>query len=145
MNRFTYWKNGVLIGKKSITKVPKGGTEKLVYYQILNGEFDESPYWKIALEEEAKFEGEIVMWKEGNKRASKEAFEDWKMNRRKVYNKKIQKLREEHQKYEVDRLFKLKKRMNHDFPSVLNSVDFDSFEGNLVELYFECKNQIAQR
>lgn len=137
-DQFNYWRNGV-IKNKSIKKVPNGGTEKLVYYQILNGEFDESPFWKMSEMELEKLQEEIIIWRQNNRRASEEAFEDWVMNRRKVYNKKIQKQREEHQRFEEQCLRNLEKALNKAFKFEVSPIDIEAFEGSLTELYFAYK------
>lgn len=136
-DQFNYWRNGVTITKTPIKKIPYGGTEHLLFYQIHNGEFDESPYWKMSEDELLKFDLEIVEWKERNPRSNKLAFEDWHLNRRKVYNKKIQKLREEHQKYEVSRLQKFKDRIEQTFSSLKNI----EMEGTMLEIYTKCKER----
>lgn len=143
MNRFTYWRNNVLISDvKPIKKIPKGGTEHLVYYKILNHEFDESPYWQMSLDESQKFEQEKINWLQSNPRASKVAYEDWEMGRRRVYNKKIFKLKEEHQRLELKRLTELEKELNNAFGFDYSPINFETFEGSLEELYFEYKKVI---
>ena len=143
MNRFTYWRNNVLISDvKPIKKVPKGGTEHLIYYKILNHEFDESPYWMMAIDENQKFEQEKNNWMQSNLRASKIAYEDWESGRRRVYNKKIFKLKEEHQRLELKRLSELERELNHAFGFDHSPINFDTFEGTLEEMYFEYKKII---
>lgn len=139
MNRFTYWKRGKNLTKSKIKKIPSGGTEKLIYYKILNGEFDESPYWKMALEHEQTFKNEKVQWKTDNKGTSKEAYQEWEMNRRKTWNKQIFKLKESHYENEIKLLRKLEQELNNAFGFSHSPVDFETFEGSMVELYEEYK------
>lgn len=140
MNRFTYWRNNVLISDiKPIKKVPKGGTEHLIYYKILNHEFDESPYWLMAIDERQNFEQEKINWLKSNPRSSKIAYEDWESGRRRVYNKKIFKLKEEHQRLELKRLSELEKELNNAFGFNHSPINFETFDGTLEEMYFEYK------
>ena len=142
-NQFTYWRNDVLISDtKPVKKVPKGGTEKLVYYKILNGEYDESPYWNMSLDCIEQLKNEVLDWKQKNSRACSDAFDDWYCNRRKVYNKKIIKLREEHQRLELKRLVELEHQFNKDFGFDTFPIDLGSFDGNLQDLYQQIKEMI---
>ena len=143
MNQFTYWRNNVLVSDvKPLKKVPKGGTEHLIYYKILNHEFDESPYWKMADDEVKKFELEQREWKERNQRSSSESYQDWYCSRRRVYNKKIFKLRDEHHRLELKRLTDLEKELNHAFGFDRSPIDIATFEGSMEDLYFEIKKII---
>lgn len=138
-NQFTYWKNGVTITKKEIKQIPKNGVEHLVYYKITNGDYDESPYWNMAHEEQEKFEQECLNWKETNSRASMDAYNHWFIHRRRVYNKKIQKLKESHHDYEILRLKRLKQQFTSDFGIDIFDELILKFDGDLIQFYFYYK------
>jgi len=55
-NPYTWWKRGVKINPPT-KKKPKGATEPLIWYQILNGDFKESPFWEMSNQE-------FVYWKQ---------------------------------------------------------------------------------
>ena len=139
-SQFHYWKNGVFVGKKGINKLPRNAKEKLSFYQIQNGDYDESPYWKMSLDEEQNLKDEISNWKSTNYRASEDAFQHWFIHRRRVYNKKIQKLREAHQDYEISRLDKLKKQLILDFgKDVFEIVLENNLNETLTDFYYSYK------
>ena len=139
-SQFTYWKSGVNIGRKKV-KLPKDATEYLVYYQILNGEYDESPYWKMSIDEFEKLEGECLNWKLENNRSSSDAYDHWYIHRRRVYNKKIQKLREAHQNYEESRLKSLKVQLIKDFGYDIFDDLMDNHDGDLIQFYYDYKTR----
>lgn len=135
-NQFTYWKQGVNLTKKKLKVKPQGGKEHLIYYKILNGEFDESPYWKMVEKNQQQFEQEKIDWKNKNKGASKIAFDEWERERRKMWNKQNFKLQEAHQKYELETLHKLEFELSKAFGFKLVIEDFS---GTLEELYWKYK------
>ena len=143
-NQFTYWKRGVNLGKKKLKVKPKDGKEHLIYYQIRNGDWDESPYWKMANENSQKFDLEKREWKERNPRVSKQSYEDWEMVRRNKWNKEIFKLKEAHQEYELKTINNLIQELNHAFGFVNCPINLEMFEGTLEDLYWAYKKEIQK-
>lgn len=143
-SQFTYWKRGVNLTKKKLKVKPHGGTEHLIYYKILNGEFDESPYWKMVEENQRQFNLEKRDWKLKNKGASKMAFEEWERERRKVWNKQNFKLQEAHQKYELETLHKLEIELNKAFEFKTTPIKFETFEGSMEDIYWAYKNELMK-
>lgn len=132
------------VKKETLKRLPPNATEKLVYYQILNGDFNEPTYWNNAETEFGKLEREVVMWKKENPRSHKLAFEDWYVVRRRIYNQRAERLREKHQVEENKILNKLQKRLNDDFGFDYSPVDITSFEGTMVDLYFAYKKIVQE-
>lgn len=139
-SQFTYWRNDVFVSDKTpIKKIPKGGTEKLIFYKIQNGEYNESPYWSMSLKCISDLNSEVTQWREKNPRVSEEAFDDWYCQRRRVYNKKIMKLQEEHQRLELKRLNELQLQFMKDFKLDEFPVNLDEYDGTLNDLYYTIK------
>ena len=132
------------IQKQTLKKLPPNANEKLVYYQILNGDFDVPGYWDDANQEMLKLEREVITWRKENSRSHKLAFEDWYVVRRRIYNQRAERLREKHQVEENKIINKLVRRLNDDFGMFYTPLDIANFQGNMVDLYFAYKTQIQE-
>lgn len=136
-DQFNYWRKGINLHKNKLKVKPHGGSEYLVYYKILNGEFDESPYWKMVEENRHQFDLEKQDWKLRNKGASNLAFEEWERERRKVWNKQNFKLQEAHHEYELKTLHTLDMELQKTFGF---KIPIETFDGSMEELYWKYKH-----
>lgn len=132
------------VKKETLKKLPPNATEKLVYYQILNGDFDYPVEWDESNLELKKLDREIITWRKVNPRSHKLAFEDWYVVRRRIYNQRAERLREKHQVEENKIINKLERRLNDDFGFDYSPVDIASFEGTMVDLYFAYKKIVQE-
>lgn len=109
-------------------------SSKNLYNRIISGEFDESPYWNQAKEQERLLENEIITWRRENPRAHELSFENWFIYRRQMYNRRIRKLKERHFTEEILKLNCLKKELqNVSLYDITNIIE--SHEGSILELY----------
>lgn len=143
-NQFNYWRKGQTTSKPKLKKVPFGENEHLILYRIRNGEFNESPYLQMVEENNQLFKHEQVEWKQKNKLASKEAFEDWFIVRRAKWNKENRKLAEAHCQHELKLLHELELELNRAFKFDVSPFDFQTFEGSMEDLYWAYKNEISK-
>lgn len=114
MNKFNYWKRGTKVRGLNI-KVPANSTKPLVYFQIVKGCFDESPYWQQANTERSLFQNEVERYRKENPYANNQSVYECTAPRRAVYNRRIRKLEEAHIDYEESRLGALRLGLNRAF------------------------------
>lgn len=110
---FTYWQRGKQVNAFKNSK-PKSYQGSLVQYQIEQGCYEESHYWEMAKEEEEMFRQEVEDFKKANPNADEHDVRERMMSRKRQYDLRIAKLREEHLNYEDSRLAKLREGLaNH--------------------------------
>lgn len=134
MGRFDYWKRGRRVRSLSI-KVPKNSNKPLVYFQIIKGCFDESPYWDQALQEETAYQAEVLKYRAENPKADEESVMLCMQPRRATYTKRIRKLKEAHIDYEDTRLAALKRGLIAAFKVDHWELALEECEGGPKELY----------
>ena len=117
-------------------------SNKNLYNRIISGEFDESPHWKEAEEQDQLLQKEIINWKQQNPGAHELSFENWFIYRRQMYNRRIEKLKSRHQEEETKRLNKLKQELQN--ASLYDITDIlENHEGSILDLYHKIR-QINQ-
>lgn len=134
MGRFDYWKRGKRVRSLSI-KVPTKTNKPLVYFQILKGCFDESPYWNQAYEERSLLLKEIEKYRVQNPHADEQSVYLCMANRRAIYNRRIRKLEEAHIDYEVGRLQALREGLNKAFKQDIWDEVIAECNGGIMDLY----------
>lgn len=143
-NPYTWWKRGVKVNPPT-KKKPKGATEPLVWYQILNGDFKESPFWEMSNQEFVYWKKEVDEYKAKNSRISESSARDFSNARWKVYHKRIEKLREEHLKHETNRISLLKEGLIKAFEIDIWEEIIEKCEGDETKLYNEYKIETIKR
>lgn len=114
MGRFNYWKRGVRVAKLPSSKSLFKGKSKTLQY-IDRSVFDHSPYWEMADAEWQFLAQDVQKFKQANPRASSQAVDEYCTTRRKTYSKRVQKLQESHQEYELTRLRLLQHMLLREF------------------------------
>lgn len=99
MNRFNYFKRGV-----TVARCPKLSDYLHLPTLIAKGAFDEAPYWQMSNIEMQNYENELVKYAKSHPHVSPDAIAEHRINRRAVYSKRREKLRESHQDYEQTRI-----------------------------------------
>lgn len=130
-----------------LRKVPKGSSEPLVWYQILNGDFQYSPYWEMSKKEVDYWKKEVDDYRKKNPRVSEKSIQDFADSRWRMYHKRIEKLKESHLQYETSRLHLLKEGLIQAFgvdiwDEVVEKCDGD--ETKLYNLYKKESNKILK-
>ena len=130
-----------------LRKVPKGSSEPLVWYQILNGDFQYSPYWEMSKKEVDYWKKEVDDYRKKNQRISEKSVQDFADSRWRMYHKRIEKLKESHLQYETSRLHLLKEGLIQAFgvdiwDEVVEKCDGD--ETKLYNLYKKESNKILK-
>jgi hypothetical protein len=143
-NPYTWWKRGVKVNPPT-KKKPKGATEPLIWYQILNGDFKESPYWEMSNQEFVYWKREVDEYKSKNSRISESSAQDFSNARWKVYHKRIEKLREEHLKHETNRISLLKEGLIKAFNIDIWEEIIEKCDGDETKLYNEYKIETIKR
>jgi hypothetical protein len=143
-NPYTWWKRGVTVNPL-LKKKPKGSTEPLIWHQILNGDFKESPYWKMANQELVYWKKEVEDYKAKNPRITDRSVQDFANLRWKVYHKRIEKLKEEHLKYETNRISLLKEGLIKAFDIDIWEEMVEKCDGDETKLYNEYKIETIKR
>lgn len=133
-SRFTYWMRGETV-KPPLKKVPKGSNKPLVYHQMMNGDFDPSPYLLMVEEEDKRLEKEVSAWKKKNNGYSKELFDEWYRGRKAVYNTRKFKLEKEHWEYDRSRMELFKKGLRDAFLLDLWDQILEKSSGDVKEFY----------
>lgn len=110
---FTYYQRGRPVTAFKNSK-PKSYQGPLVKYQIEQGCYEESHYWEMAKEEEEMFRKEVEEFKKENPNADEHDVRERLISRKRQYDLRISKLKEEHLNYETSRLAKLREGLiNH--------------------------------
>lgn len=141
---FNWWKRGVKI-TSLLTKAPKGSGHPLVWHQIMHGDFRPSPYWEMSLEEISLFKKEVGDYIKKNPYSGKESVDEWSRLRWRVYQKRIEKLRESHIEYESKRLGILKKNLMEAFGEDVWEESILECEGDEMDLYEIYKKNSAEK
>lgn len=131
---FNWWKRGVKV-ISPLTKAPKNSIFPLVWHQIKHGDFSPSPYWEMSNEEIRLFHKEVEEYKKKNPYSNDQSVEEWSRSRRKVYFKRIEKLRESHIEYETKRISLLRKGLLDAFEKDVWEESINECEGDEMELY----------
>ena len=84
---YNWWKRGVRM-TTPLRKVPKGASEPLVWYQILNGDFKHSPYWEMSNKETDYWKKEIADYRKKNPRITEKSVQDFADARWRMYHRK---------------------------------------------------------
>lgn len=133
-SQFTYWKRGTNL-RQPLKKVPKGSDQPLVYHQLKNGDFDPSPYLKMSFKEEKLLQKEIEDWKKKNPNTSYETYYEWYSKRRAIYSRRITKLRDEHWRYDQERIKLFKKGLQDAFLLDLWDECLEECDGDVNDFY----------
>ena len=137
---YNWWKRGVRM-TTPLRKVPRGASEPLVWYQILNGDFKHSPYWEMSKKEVDLWNKEVDEYRKKNPRISEKSVQDVADSRWRMYHKRIEKLKESHLQYEVSRLHLLKEGLIQAFGMDIWDEMVEKCDGDETKLYQEYKKQ----
>ena len=118
-----------------LRKVPKGSSEPLVWYQILNGDFQYSPYWEMSKKEVDYWKKEVDDYRKKNPRVSEKSIQDFADSRWRMYHKRIEKLKESHLQYETSRLHLLKEGLIQAFGVDIWDEVVEKCDGDETKLY----------
>lgn len=118
-----------------LRKVPKGSSEPLVWYQILNGDFKYSPYWEMSKKEVDYWKKEVDDYRKKNPRISEKSVQDFADSRWRMYHKRIEKLKESHLQYETSRLHLLKEGLIQAFGVDIWDEVVEKCDGDETKLY----------
>jgi len=127
-----------------LRKVPKGASEPLVWYQILNGDFKYSPYWEMSKKEVDYWKKEVEDYRKKNPRISEKSLQDFADSRWRMYHKRIEKLKESHLQYETSRLALLKEGLVNAFGVDIWDEVVEKCDGDETKLYKEYKKQTTK-
>ena len=141
---YNWWKRGVRM-TTPLRKVPKGSSEPLVWYQILNGDFKHSPYWSMANKEVDYWKKEIEDYKKKNPRVTEGAVKDFADTRWRMYHKRMEKLKEAHLQYEISRLALLKEGLVNAFGIDIWDEMVEKCDGDETKLYKQYKIEVIKR
>jgi hypothetical protein len=128
-----------------LRKVPKGASEPLVWYQILNGDFKHSPYWEMSNKETDYWKKEIVDYRKKNPRITEKSVQDFADARWRMYHRRIERLRESHLQYEVTRLAMLKEGLINAFGVDIWDELVERCDGDETKLYKMYKTESIKR
>ena len=128
-----------------LRKVPKGSSEPLVWYQILNGDFKHSPYWSMANKEVDYWKKEIEDYKKKNPRVAEGSVKDFADTRWRMYHKRMEKLKEAHLQYEISRLALLKEGLVNAFGIDIWDEMVEKCDGDETKLYKQYKTEAIKR
>ena len=131
---FNWWKRGVRVNTP-LTKAPKGSGYPLVWHQIQHGDFRPSPYWEMSNEEFRLFDKEVEAYRKEKPYLGNDSVEEWARPRRKVYHKRIEKLRESHIEYEQKRISLLKRGLIEAFDYDVWEESISQCDGDEMDLY----------
>lgn len=141
---YNWWKRGVRM-TTPLRKVPKGSSEPLVWYQILNGDFKHSPYWEMSRKEVDYWKKEVDDYRKKNPRISEKSVQDFAESRWRMYHKRIERLRESHLQYEVSRLAMLKEGLINAFGVDIWDEMVEICDGDETKLYKLYKTESTKR
>lgn len=141
---YNWWKRGVRM-TTPLRKVPKGASEPLVWYQILNGDFKHSPYWEMSNKETDYWKKEIADYRKKNPRITENSVQDFADSRWRMYHKRIERLRESHLQYEVTRLAMLKEGLINAFGVDIWDELVEKCDGDETKLYKMYKTESIKR
>ena len=141
---YNWWKRGVRM-TTPLRKVPKGSSEPLVWYQILNGDFKHSPYWEMSRKEVDYWKKEVDDYRKKNPRISEKSVQDFADSRWRMYHKRIERLRESHLQYEVSRLAMLKEGLINAFGIDIWDEMVEICDGDETKLYKLYKTESTKR
>jgi hypothetical protein len=141
---YNWWKRGVRM-TTPLRKVPKGASEPLVWYQILNGDFKHSPYWEMSNKETDYWKKEIADYRKKNPRITEKSVQDFADSRWRMYHKRIERLRESHLQYEVTRLAMLKEGLINAFGVDIWDELVERCDGDETKLYKMYKTESIKR
>ena len=128
-----------------LRKLPRGASEPLVWYQILNGDFKHSPYWSMANKEVDYWKKEIEDYKKKNPRVTEGAVKDFADTRWRMYHKRMEKLKEAHLQYEISRLALLKEGLVNAFGIDIWDEMVEKCDGDETKLYKQYKTEAIKR
>jgi len=138
---YNWWKRGVRM-TTPLRKVPKGASEPLVWYQILNGDFKHSPYWEMSRKEVDYWKKEVDDYRKKNPRITEKSVQDFADTRWRMYHKRIERLRESHLQYEVTRLAMLKEGLIQAFGIDIWDELVERCDGDETKLYNQYKKKV---
>lgn len=141
---YNWWKRGVRM-TTPLRKVPKGASEPLVWYQILNGDFKHSPYWEMSNKETDYWKKEIADYRKKNPRITEKSVQDFADARWRMYHRRIERLRESHLQYEVTRLAMLKEGLINAFEVDIWDELVERCDGDETKLYKMYKTESIKR
>jgi len=141
---YNWWKRGVRM-TTPLRKVPKGASEPLVWYQILNGDFKHSPYWEMSNKETDYWKKEIADYRKKNPRITEKSVQDFADARWRMYHRRIERLRESHLQYEVARLAMLKEGLINAFEVDIWDELVERCDGDETKLYKMYKTESIKR
>lgn len=141
---YNWWKRGVRM-TTPLRKVPKGASEPLVWYQILNGDFKHSPYWEMSNKETDYWKKEIADYRKKNPRITEKSVQDFADARWRMYHRRIERLRESHLQYEVTRLAMLKEGLINAFGVDIWDELVERCDGDETKLYKMYKTESIKR
>lgn len=141
---YNWWKRGVRM-TTPLRKVPKGASEPLVWYQILNGDFKHSPYWEMSNKETDYWKKEIADYRKKNPRITEKSVQDFSDSRWRMYHRRIERLRESHLQYEVTRLAMLKEGLINAFGVDIWDELVERCDGDETKLYKMYKTESIKR
>ena len=141
---YNWWKRGVRM-TTPLRKVPKGASEPLVWYQILNGDFKHSPYWEMSNKETDYWKKEIADYRKKNPRITEKSIQDFADARWRMYHRRIERLRESHLQYEVTRLAMLKEGLINAFGVDIWDELVEKCDGDETKLYKMYKTESIKR
>lgn len=141
---YNWWKRGVRM-TTPLRKVPKGASEPLVWYQILNGDFKHSPYWEMSNKETDYWKKEIADYRKKNPRITEKSVQDFADARWRMYHRRIERLRESHLQYEVTRLAMLKEGLINAFGVDIWDELVEKCDGDETKLYKMYKTESIKR
>lgn len=128
-----------------LRKVPKGASEPLVWYQILNGDFKYSPYWEMSKKEVDYWKKEVEDYRKKNPRVSEKSIQDFADARWRMYHKRIERLKESHLQYETSRLALLKEGLVNAFGIDIWDEMVEKCDGDETKLYKQYKTEAIKR
>lgn len=131
---YNWWKRGVRM-TTPLRKLPRGASEPLVWYQILNGDFKYSPYWEMSKKEVDYWKKEVDDYRKKNPRVSEKSIQDFADARWRMYHKRIEKLKESHLQYETSRLALLKEGLVNAFGVDIWDEMVEKCDGDETKLY----------
>ena len=137
---YNWWKRGVRM-TTPLRTAPRGASEPLVWYQILNGDFKHSPYWEMSKKEVGLWKKEVDEYRKKNPRISEKSVQDFADSRWRMYHKRIEKLKESHLQYEVSRLHLLKEGLIQAFGMDIWDETVEKCDGDETKLYEEYKKE----
>jgi len=133
---FTYWRRDTWV-KPPLKKIPKGKTGPLVYHQLLHGDFEPSPYLKMVDKEWSEYGKEVDKIREDFKSDREGLFEKTR-SRLAVYNKRVQKLEEEHWKLDEKRLDLFRKGLKDAFLIDIWDKVMEKYPDTTPQEFYEC-------